>query len=309
MHKAAPIRLGTRGSPLALAQAHDVAARLAAAHGLAPGDVEIVTIRTTGDAVQDRPLAEIGGKALWTKEIDRALGDNAIDLAVHSAKDVESLRPDRIVLAAALPRMDPRERIIGLAGLAALRPGHRVGTTSPRRAAQLLAREPTLCIVPFRGNVATRLKRIADGEAEATLLAAAGLTRLGLDVGVPVALDEMLPAPGQGIVAVECRADDTAMRARLAAISDIDSAAALQAERALAAALGGSCRSPVAAYATRQAGMFLLRSEILSADGRLRRTAEIEFAEDDAAAAGREAADELLTDAPPALAAMFAPEG
>ena len=241
MHKDR-LRLGTRGSPLALWQARAVAAALAA-HGWAEDAVEIVPVTTTGDRVQDRPLADIGGKALWTKELDRALVGGNIDIAVHSAKDVESIRPDRIVIAAALPRGDVRDRIIGVDGLTALRPGMRVGTASPRRAAQLLAREPALLLVPFRGNVRTRLDRVGRGEADATLLAAAGLQRLGVDVGVAIAVDELLPAPGQGIIAVECRRDDAELRARLAAIADPGAMTALAAERALAAALADYLRA------------------------------------------------------------------
>ncbi|BBE33734.1 hydroxymethylbilane synthase [Sphingosinicella microcystinivorans] len=306
MHKAEPLKLGTRGSPLALVQARAVAAALVAAHGWPEDSVEIVPIKTTGDKVQDRPLAEIGGKALWTKELDRALLARDIDFAVHSAKDMESIRPDAIALAAALPRADVRERIIGVSGLDALRPGMRVGTTSPRRAAQLLARVPGLGLVPFRGNVATRLARIDAGEADATLLASAGLARLGMhDVGAPIPVEAMLPAPGQAIIAIEARTGDDTVLGHLAAINDADAMTALVAERAFAAALGGSCHSPVAALAERDGADFHLRAEILSTDGQERIAAEARFSESDAATAAETLARTLLNRASPALRSLF----
>lgn len=306
MHKAEPLKLGTRGSPLALVQARAAAAALIAAHGWGDDAVEIVPIKTTGDKVQDRPLAEIGGKALWTKELDRALLDGDIDFAVHSAKDMESIRPDTIALAAALPRADVRERIIGVSGLEALKPGMRVGTTSPRRAAQLLARVPGLGLAPFRGNVATRLARIDAGEADATLLASAGLERLGMhDVGTPIAVEAMLPAPGQAIIAIEARADDDAVLTCLAAINDADTMTALVAERAFAAALGGSCHSPVAALAERNGDGFRLCAEILSVDGQERIAGEARFTEIDAAPAATQLAKNILNRASPALRSLF----
>jgi hydroxymethylbilane synthase len=306
MHKAEPLKLGTRGSPLALVQARAAAAALVAAHGWGDDAVEIVPIKTTGDKVQDRPLAEIGGKALWTKELDRALLAGEIDFAVHSAKDMESIRPDAIALAAALPRADVRERIIGVSGLDALKPGMRVGTTSPRRAAQLLACVPGLGLVPFRGNVATRLARIDAGEADATLLASAGLERLGLhDVGTPIPVEDMLPAPGQAIIAMEARADDAAVLGALALISDADAMTALVAERAFAAALGGSCHSPVAAFAKRDGDGFHLRAEILGADGQERIAGETRFTETDAAGAANALARTIINRASPALRSLF----
>ena len=210
------LKLGTRGSPLALVQANMVKDALAAAHDIA---CEIHIIRTTGDRVQDRALAEIGGKALWTKELDRALLDGEIDLAVHSMKDVETIRPESIVIAAMLERADVRDRLVGADSLAAIREHGVVGTSSPRRRAQVLRTRPDVSVVLFRGNVDTRLARLAAGEADATLLAAAGLDRLGRDdVGVALAIAEMLPAPAQGAVGIECRADDAMTAALLAAI-------------------------------------------------------------------------------------------
>jgi hydroxymethylbilane synthase len=305
MHKAARLRLGTRGSPLALWQARAVAAALCRAHGWAEDAVAIVTVTTTGDRVQDRPLADIGGKALWTKELDRALLVGDIDIAVHSAKDIESVRPPAIALAATLPRADVRDRIIGVDGIERLTPGMRVGTASPRRAAQLLAREPALTIVPFRGNVATRIDRVARGEADATLLAAAGLHRLGIDTGVPLPAELMLPAPGQGAIGIECRSADAATRAAVAAIDDAATTVAVRAERAVAAALGGSCHSPLAAFADAAPDGFRLRAEILAADGSERVTGERRFAASEAEASARELAQALLGDASAALRALF----
>src|SRR4051794_30241041 len=204
---AKPLRLGTRGSPLALWQANMVADALRTIHGFGHDAIEIVPIRTTGDQVQDRVLAEIGGKALWTKELDRALLAREIDFAVHSMKDVETIRPPEIAIAAMPPRADTRDRLIGAESLAALPPNARVGTSSPRRAAQVRRARPDAQILLFRGNVDTRLRKLAEGEADATLLAAAGLERLGRnDIGTP--LNDLLPAPAQGAVGVEARADD-----------------------------------------------------------------------------------------------------
>src|SRR3569623_1311755 len=205
------LRTGTRGSPLALAQARMVATALRDAHGWGPERIEIVPITTTGDMIRDRPLAEVGGKALWTKELDRALAEGLTDVSVHSMKDVETVRPPELVVAAMLPRADVRDRLIGADSLEALPEGARVGTSSPRRTAQLLARRPDITIIPFRGNVETRLRRIQLGEADATLLASAGLERLGHAEGV--VLDDFLPAPAQGAIGVEVRADDRRTRA------------------------------------------------------------------------------------------------
>jgi len=301
-----PLRLGTRGSPLALTQANMVTAALRAAHGLDETAIEIVPIRTSGDRIQDRPLAEVGGKALWTKELDRALIDGEIDFAVHSMKDVETIRPPEITIAAMLPRADVRDRLIGAETMAALPQGARIGTSSPRRTAQLLRRRPDFRIVLFRGNVDTRLAKLASGEAEATLLAAAGLDRLGRhDVGHAIATEEMLPAPAQGAVGIEALADRADIRTLLAAIDHADTSACVRAERALLAALGGDCRSPVAALAVRAGEGLYLRAEILSEDGR--------FCESGAMAlplAAPERAEALartlLDRAPPELRALFA---
>jgi hydroxymethylbilane synthase len=260
-----PFRLGTRGSPLALAQAHIVQAALRAAHGLI---AEIVVIRTTGDKVQDRALAEIGGKALWTKELDRALLDGEIDCAVHSMKDVETFRPGRIAIAAILPRADVRDRLVGAESIEALKQGAIVGTASPRRAAQLKRLRPDIETVLFRGNVDTRLAKLAAGEADATLLAAAGLERLGRhDVGHALPTNVMLPAPAQGAVGIEIRADDSRARTLIAVIDDPQSHACILAERALLAALKADCHSPVAALATLEGAILTIEAELLSEDG------------------------------------------
>jgi len=301
---AAPLRLGTRGSPLALWQANMVAEALRAVQGLAPDAIEIVTIRTTGDKVQDRALAEIGGKALWTKELDRALLEGEIDFAVHSMKDVETVRPREIAIAAMPPRADTRDRLIGAASLAALPPNPRVGTSSPRRAAQVRRARPDAEILLFRGNVDTRLRKLAEGEADATLLAAAGLERLGRDdVGTP--LSDLLPAPAQGAVGVEARADDAEILGLLTAIDHKPTSLCVRAERALLAGLGADCRSPVAALARIRAGQIHLRAEILSEDGGEFEAGEIVFPfheQDPPAALARI----LLDRAGPALRALFA---
>jgi hydroxymethylbilane synthase len=197
------LRLGTRGSPLALAQARKVAAAIETAQRWPDGWVHVVEIKTTGDKVQDRPLAEIGGKALWTKELDRALIQGEVDFCVHSMKDVESVRPDGIHIAAVRPRGDVRDRIIGAESIDKLKQGARVGTSSPRRAAQLRRLRPDVEIVPIRGNVETRLKKVEAGEVDATLLAAAGLKRLEIQAGTAIPIEVILPAPGQAVIGIE----------------------------------------------------------------------------------------------------------
>jgi len=284
------LRIGTRGSPLALAQARMVASALKAAHGWDDAAVEIVPITTTGDMIRDRPLAEVGGKALWTKELDRCLIDGRTDISVHSMKDVETIRPDTLAVIAMLERADTRDRLIGSGSLDALQAGARVGTSSPRRAAQLLARRPDLAILPIRGNVQTRLARMERGEFDATLLAAAGLGRIGLDAGTPL---DFLPAPAQGAIGVETLAGNAPVRALLAAIDHAPTRRDVESERAFLAALGGDCRSAVAA----QARNGQVTAEILSPDGRevRRGTGEPEVL-----------ARKLLEEASPALRAMYA---
>jgi hydroxymethylbilane synthase len=281
-----PLRIGTRGSPLALAQAHMVADALRASAGV---ETEIVPITTSGDVIQDRALADVGGKALWTRELDRALLEGRTDLSVHSMKDVETLRPETLVIAAMLERADTRDRLIGAESLAALPGGARVGTSSPRRTAQLLSRRPDLECAIIRGNVQTRLAKVAAGDYDATLLAAAGLDRLGLDLGVPL---DLLPAPAQGAIGVEILAARDDLHSLLAFIDHLPTYVAVMAERAFLAALGGDCHSAVAARASDG----IVQAEILSADG-----SEIQAG----SGAPADLAARLLATASPALRAMF----
>ena len=260
-------RLGTRGSPLALAQANMTAAALRAAHGWSEDETEIVIINTQGDRVLDRALAEIGGKALWTKELDAALIDGRIDCAVHSMKDVETQLRDGIALVAMLPRADVRERLLGAESIAALPQGAVVGTSSPRRAAQLKALRPDLRTEILRGNVATRMAKVESGAIDATLLAAAGLDRLGVTAGHLVPLEEMLPASAQGAVGITAREGDVQAAALLAMIDDALTHQAVLLERAFLAALGGTCHSPVAALARIEGDVVQFQGEILAEDG------------------------------------------
>ena len=300
-----PLKLGTRRSPLALAQAREARSRLIAAHGFHDADIELVPVIASGDRIQDRPLAQIGGKALWTRELDAQLQDGTIDCAVHSAKDVETLRPEAIVIAAVLPREDVRDVLIGAAAIMALPRGARVGTSAPRRAAQLLHARPDCVVIPFRGNVATRLAKLAAGEVDATFLAAAGLNRLGEHgTGHRLPETEWLPAPGQAAILIEARAGDEAIGSLLAAIDDAPSRATVLAERALLAALGGSCHSPVAVLSRIDGADIVLRASLLSPDGSARIDGEARFAIGDGVGPARLAAD-LLALAVPAIAEHF----
>lgn len=281
------------------------AAALMAAHGWPREAVRIVTVTTSGDRIQDRALAEIGGKALWTKELDRALLDGEIDCAVHSMKDVETIRPDAIRIAAMLPRAAVEDRLIGAPSIAALRQGAIIGTSSPRRAAQLKALRPDLRTTLLRGNVATRLARVEAGEIDATLLAAAGLNRLGQsETGATIPVETMLPAVSQGAVGIECRADDTRAQALLAAIDDAATTRCVRAERALLLALGGTCHSPIAALAREADGALHLRAQILTEDGSEQVNDEALLPADDPDAA-HALARRLLDRASPALRALF----
>lgn len=264
-----PLWIGTRGSPLALAQAHETRARLMAAHDLPKDAFRIEVITTTGDRVQDRPLKELGGKGLFTREIELALLGGQIDLAVHSMKDMPVAQPGGLMLDCYLPREDPRDALLGSVGrIADLAEGAVVGTSSIRRRAQLLARRPDLHVVEFRGNVQTRLAKLADGVATATFLACAGLSRLGLEVGaVPLETDEMLPAVAQGAIGIERRGDDDRVAAMLAPLHDQLTGQQLAAERAFLTALDGSCQTPIAGLAEISDGTLTLRGEILALDG------------------------------------------
>jgi len=299
-------RLGTRRSPLAMAQAEEARARLAAAHGITAAHIEIVPVTASGDRIQDRALAEIGGKALWTKELDAWLLAGEIDFAVHSAKDVETIRPEAIAIGAILPREDVRDVLVGAASVTALPQGAVVGTSAPRRAAQLLHARPDCKVITFRGNVATRLAKLAAGEADATFLALAGLNRLGeTGTGHPLAAEDWLPAPGQGAILVECRTDDARTQDFLAAIDHTPSRAAVVAERALLAALGGNCHSPIAVLTSEDGDAITMRAALYSPDGAERVEGEARFAGTDCEGPALLAAD-LLARAVPAIAVHFA---
>lgn len=244
------------------------AAALEKAHAWAPGSVTIVPVKTSGDRIQDRPLAEVGGKALWTKELDLALLAGETDCSVHSMKDVESERPEALAIAAMLPRADARDRLIGAGSIQALPERAVVGTSSPRRKAQLLRLRPDLDIVSIRGNLDTRLGKLQGGDVSATLLAAAGLDRLGrAETGAAIAMDEMIPAPAQGAIGIECRANDAMTAALLRAIDHEETHAAVLAERAFVRALNGTCHSPIGAHAAIEGGRISFICEILSEDG------------------------------------------
>ena len=299
-----PLRLGTRGSPLALAQARLVATALRIAHGWDEEAIEIIPITTSGDVIQDRPLAEVGGKALWTKELDRCLLDGRTDMSVHSMKDVETIRPDTLTIGAMLPRADPRDRLVGAESLAALAPGARLGTSSPRREAQVRARRPDVETVLLRGNVQTRLAKVERGDVDATLLAAAGLDRLGLQaVGTP--LDELLPAPSQGAVGIETLADNDQVQRLIQPVNDRSTSACVALERAFLEAVGGDCHSALAAHATEDGDLILLKAEILSPDGREVHAGEIRCAATQLDAAA-ELARTLLAQTSAPLRARFA---
>jgi hydroxymethylbilane synthase len=261
------LRLGTRGSPLALAQARKVAAAIETAQRWPDGWVQIVEIKTTGDKVQDKPLAEIGGKGLWTKELDRALMDGEVDFCVHSMKDVESERPDGIHIAAVRPRGDVRDRIVGAESIEALKQGAVVGTSSPRRKAQLLRLRPDLKIVPIRGNVETRLNKVESGEVDATLLSSAGLKRLDISAGTAIPTETILPAPAQAVIGMECRTNDTRTQSVLTSVNNQITYQCVMAERAFTRALGGTCHSPVAAFCVLEDGDLRMRGQLFSEDG------------------------------------------
>ena len=297
------LRIGTRGSPLALAQAHEVRARLMAAHGLPETAFEIVVIKTAGDRILDRPLAEVGGKGLFTKEIEDALLANEIDLAVHSMKDMQTELSEGLVIGATLPREDVRDAFISLAygSLAELPKGAVVGTSSLRRQAQVKRLRPDLEVVGFRGNVQTRLKKLQDGVAMATFLACAGLNRLGLAdrIARAVPVDEMLPAVAQAAIGIEIRAGDTRTKSLIAPLDHADTGVCVAAERAFLKRLEGSCRTPIGGLATLDGDRIRFRGEILTPDGRAHHACEHSGARADAEVIGDAAARELLGRAGP----------
>ncbi|HLN23342.1 MAG TPA: hydroxymethylbilane synthase [Patescibacteria group bacterium] len=295
-----PLRIGTRGSPLALAQAHEVQARLRAAHPdlVADGAIEIVVIKTTGDMVLDRTLAQIGGKGLFTKEIDEAQIEGRIDIAVHSMKDVPTVLPDALSLPCILEREDVRDAFMCLSArsLADLPAGAVVGTASLRRGAQVLFRRPDLRVEPLRGNVQTRMKKLQDGVVDATLLAMAGLRRLGLADKVASQLEpeEMLPAVAQGAIGITARRDDEATLRRLAPLDHPDSHVRVLAERAFLAVLDGSCRTPIAGLAELNGDGLRFRGLVIKPDGSLCHETELRATRGEAEAVGRAAGEELL---------------
>lgn len=299
------LRIGTRGSALALAQSREVAAALRGAHAelAAPGAIETVTIRTSGDKAQDRPLSDSSGKVLFTKEIDEALSQGRIDIAVHSGKDVETLLPNGLVIAACLPREDPRDAFLSphAASLAALPSGATVGTTSIRRAAQLRYERPDLRVVPLRGNIDTRLKKLDAGAADAAVLALAGLKRLGRDdrVTAIMSYEEMLPAPAQGAIALECRAGDERAALFLATIDHAPTSICVAAERAFLAALGGDCHTPIAALAWIDDGTLKFRAALFKPDGGSRLAAARDGTPSEAQALAADAARDLFGRAGP----------
>jgi hydroxymethylbilane synthase len=295
---AAPLKIGTRGSPLALAQAFETRDRLMAAFDLPDAAFEIVVIKTTGDAILDRPLKEIGGKGLFTREIEDDLLAGRIDIAVHSMKDMPTLQPEGLTLDCYLPREDVRDAFVALngTGFDALPEGAVVGSSSLRRRAQLKFRRPDLEVVEFRGNVQTRLKKLADGVAQATFLAMAGLNRLNAtDVPrQPVDTDAMLPAVAQGAIGIERRADDARAAMLLEVLHHGPTGQRLAAERAFLAALDGSCETPIAGLAELDSGSLRLRGEILRVDGSESLADEARGAVEDGPDMGRALAAGLL---------------
>lgn len=292
------IRIGTRGSPLALAQAEEVKTRLLAAHAsLTAEAVSIVVIATTGDRIQNRPLKEFGGKGLFTKEIEEALLAGEIHMAVHSMKDVPTELPDGLGIVCLLPREDPRDGFLSpiADSLAALPSGAVVGSSSLRRVAQVRHVRPDLRLVDFRGNVNTRMRKLSEGVAQATFLACAGLNRLGLAerITAPVPVDVMLPAAAQAVIGVETRLDDVDIGAYLAPLHHLETAHCVAAERALLAALDGSCRTPIAALAELQGDGLTLRAQVLRVDGSEALATSRVGPVADAAAMGRDAGEEL----------------
>ncbi|MBN2741952.1 MAG: hydroxymethylbilane synthase [Rhodobacteraceae bacterium] len=301
-----PLKIGTRGSPLALAQAYETRTRLMAAHGLPEDAFEVVVIKTTGDdralIDADKPLKEIGGKGLFTKEIEEAMVDGRIDIAVHSMKDMPTEQPEGLILNCYLPREDVRDAFVSLHhdGIAALPEGAVVGSSSLRRRAQLAYRRPDLTLVEFRGNVQTRLKKLQEGVAEATFLAMAGLTRLGMvEVAKSaIAPEEMLPAVAQGAIGIERRVADARCEALLAPIHHLPTAQRLAAERAYLATLDGSCETPIAGLAIIEGDELWLRGEILRPDGSEAISGEARGSISEGAALGDDLARRLLAKAP-----------
>ncbi len=300
-----PLRIGTRGSPLALAQAYETRRRLVEMHGFEPEAFEIVVIKTSGDRIQDKPLREVGGKGLFTKEIEESLIEGRIDIAVHSMKDMPVDQPEGLLLDCYLPREDPRDAFLSpvVERLSDLPAGSLVGTSSMRRRAQILYKRPDLKVVEFRGNVQTRLKKLREGVASCTFLAMAGLSRLGMEeaANAPIALSEMLPAVAQGAIGIERRAGDETVKDLLSPIHDFPTGYRLDAERAYLRRLDGSCEMPIAGLAEIRESQMRLRGEILRPDGSECLAHEMTGSVDDAAELGTALAQELLDEAGPAF--------
>ncbi len=296
-----PLRIGTRGSPLALAQAYETRERLSIAFGLSLDSFEIVVIKTTGDKVLNRPLKEIGGKGLFTKEIEEALLQESIDIAVHSMKDMPVQQPDGLILDTFLPREDVRDAFVSRIhkSLADIPQGATVGTSSLRRKAQLMSKRPDLKIVEFRGNVQTRLKKLDDGVAECTFLAVAGLNRLKMEdiITAPISTDEMLPAVAQGAIGIERREKDIKVATMLEAIHNSTTGLLLSAERTFLEALDGSCETPIAGLAEFKNENLRFRGEILKTDGSEVYSDEQVVSKEDASLVGIEMAHKLLSQA------------
>jgi hydroxymethylbilane synthase len=299
---AQPLKIGTRGSPLALWQAHEVRRCLMAAFDLPEEAFEVVVIKVTGDQIQDRALKEIGGKGLFTREIEEALLDGGVDIAVHSMKDMPTVQPEGLILDCYLPREDVRDAFVSpsVARLADLPEGATVGSSSLRRRAQLALRRPDLRLVEFRGNVQTRMRKLDEGVATATFLAMAGLNRLGMAhvARSAIEVDEMLPAVAQGAIGVERRVADDRVAGMLAAIHDGPTGVRLAAERAFLRVLDGSCETPIAGLAVLEGSTLWLRGEILRPDGSEAIRDEARGAASDAVALGEDLARRLLAAAP-----------
>jgi len=302
-----PLRIGTRGSALALAQAHETRARLMQAHSLPEDAFEIVVIKTSGDRIQDRPLSEVGGKGLFTKEIEEAMLDGRIDLAVHSSKDMPTVLPDGLILSAFLPREDVRDAFISPKAkrLQDLPQGAVVGSSSLRRQAMIKRLRPDIDVVMYRGNVQTRLRKLEEGVVDATLLAYAGLKRLGLAEVVTSLLEpeDFLPAVGQGAICIESRQNDDRTLTLLAAIHDAETQVRLDAERAFLAVLDGSCRTPIGGLALVDGEKISFRGTVLKPDGSEVHSVEREGPASDAVAIGREAGEALKAKAGPGFLA------
>jgi len=304
-----PIRIGTRGSNLALKQVYELRERLCAAHGMSEDDFEVVVIKTSGDMIQDKALREFGGKGLFTKEIEDALIAGDIDMAVHSMKDVATVEPEPLEIACLMPREDVRDAFISLKveRLSDLPHGAVVGTSSLRRQAQVKALRPDIEVITYRGSVETRLRKLEEEVADATLLAVAGLRRLGHGdkITAPVSPDEMLPAIAQGAIGIQTRKDDDARRELLATIHDRPTHARVSAERAFLAELDGSCRTPIAGLAELDGDRMHFRGQILLPDGSQEFQTQRSGPASEAAAMGRDAARELLERAGPEFMAQI----